>query len=70
LRRSSLAGDSGALIATLVAVGGFNAIEGFPPLLVLIALLSIGLRESLTESSEAVARVPVPQSDVPHPVGA
>jgi hypothetical protein len=43
LRDDATAGEAAALLTILVAIAGFNAIEGHKPVLVLIALLSISI---------------------------
>jgi hypothetical protein len=39
MRRQSSAGEAAALLAVMIAIGGYNAIEGHPSFLVLIGLL-------------------------------
>jgi hypothetical protein len=43
LRDDATAGEAAALLTILVAIAGFNAIEGHKPALILIALLSISI---------------------------
>lgn len=43
LRRPGVVGEAAALLVLLIAIGGFNALEGFPPVLVLMATLMLPL---------------------------
>jgi hypothetical protein len=69
LRRPALVGEAAALLALMVAIGGFNAVEDFSPVLVLAALLIVPLagrsgrpqvaRRAAAAGNRAVVKPPV-----------
>ncbi len=56
LRDASSAGDAAALLTILVAIAGYNAIEGSPPLIVLLALFAISILTHVSSKRTARAQ--------------